>query len=726
MKSFTRIATALVWVWAATASVSAQVVISEFVADNKTTLADEDGQFPDWIEVYNTGTSTVNLSGWSLTDDPTRQARWLFPATNLTAKGFLVVFASGKNRQVIGEPLHTDFSLKASGEYLALIAPNGTVATEFAPTFPKQYPDISYGLGQNVITNQLVVAGNPASVLVPTSSALGLTWTQKNFNDSGWMAGATGVGYESAVAGFAVNNYVASVSVCSLPAADAVISDVAQQLAVYSENTAVLNYFNTGGPGHYDGDTTFPGLTINQDQENFVTEATATITIPAPGNWTFGVSSDDGFRLEIDGFTMSYPDPRGPDDTLQTFNFPAAGDYALRLVFYECGGGSEVELFAAPGSFSSWNSTNFRLVGDTAGGGLAVKSPVVGGGGGATSYRPLISTDVQTPMSGVNASAYLRIPFTVANPATLESLTLRMLYDDGFVAYLNGQEIARRNAPASPQWNSSATTARPNDQAIVFAEINVSDHLNSLQAGGNVLAIQGLNQSIDDTDFLILPELVEYQITGLTNHYFATASPGAPNGGGFSAFVSDTKFDHDRGFYNTPFNLAITTATADATIMYTTDGSTPTLANGTVYTGPVGISATTVVRAAAFKDGFEPSSVDTQTYLFLADVINQSPDGYAAPGLAGHLGRKRGGLRNGSKCGVRGPVPDHDQQRSANPALVFDRHRPAESVRSGDRDLRQSLRGWQQLGTPGLHRIDLSRRHEGISDQCRHSSARWV
>src|SRR5947209_16671110 len=88
-------------------SATAQVIISEFMADNKTALADEDGQFPDWIEIYNTGANTVNLRAWSLTDDPTHQARWFLPSTNLTAKGFLVIFASGKNRALPGAPLHT-------------------------------------------------------------------------------------------------------------------------------------------------------------------------------------------------------------------------------------------------------------------------------------------------------------------------------------------------------------------------------------------------------------------------------------------------------------------------------------------------------------------------------------------------------------------------------------------------------------------------------------------
>ncbi len=621
----------LVSLFLAVGALQGQVILSEFMADNESTLADEDGTYSDWIEVYNTGASAVDLAGWALTGDPLHQALWGFPSTNLPPKGFLVVFASGKNRAVAGAPLHTDFSLKASGEYLALLEPGGGVATEFAPAFPSQYPDVSYGVVQEVTTNAFVPSGAPVRVWIP-SSAQGSTWTQPAFNDAGWTSGSTGVGYEIAVPGFAALCYVANVGVCSLGAAEGVVNNPGQQFSVAAENAAVLNYLNTADSAHYGNDRAFPGLPIGPDRDNFVLEATATITIPAAGNWTFGVNSDDGFSLEIGSFYMSYPDPRGPADTLQTFNFPAAGDYPLRLLFYECGGGSEVELFAAAGSYAAWDPTHFHLVGDMANGGLSVLSPVISGGEGTASYRPLLATDVESPMLGVNASAYLRLPFTVADPAALESLTLRMRYDDGFVAYLNGQEVARRNAPAAPLWNSAATAAHPNDQALIFEDFNLSDRLNLLQPGNNLLAIQGLNRSAADTDFLIMPELLELQITDADTQYFAKGSPGAPNGAGFVAFVADTKFDHDRGFYDAPFQLSITTATPGATIVYTTDGSVPSLTHGTVVSGPIPISATTVIRASAFKAGFAPSGVDTQTYLFTADIIHQSPTGQPPPG----------------------------------------------------------------------------------------------
>src|SRR5258706_92559 len=105
--------------------------ISEFLADNHDGLRDEDGDASDWIEIQNPGISAVSLQGWSLTDDIRRVRRWHFPAVSIAPAGYLVVFASGKNRAVAGAPLHTDFHLDTEGEDLALLDPRGAVAREF-------------------------------------------------------------------------------------------------------------------------------------------------------------------------------------------------------------------------------------------------------------------------------------------------------------------------------------------------------------------------------------------------------------------------------------------------------------------------------------------------------------------------------------------------------------------------------------------------------------------
>lgn len=110
------------------------LLITEFMAVNSGTVLDEDGDAPDWIEIHNAGTNSVNLNGWFLTDKASDLTQWRFPGTNLLPNAYLLIFASGKDRRVPGAPLHTSFQLRGGGEYLALIRPDGTnVASAFAP-----------------------------------------------------------------------------------------------------------------------------------------------------------------------------------------------------------------------------------------------------------------------------------------------------------------------------------------------------------------------------------------------------------------------------------------------------------------------------------------------------------------------------------------------------------------------------------------------------------------
>ena len=100
------------------------VVISEFVAANVNGLTDEDGANADWIEIFNADTTPVNLAGWHLTDDSGDLTKWTFPAVTLEPKGFMVIFASSKNRAVAGQVLHTNFKLNSGGGYLGLVRLN--------------------------------------------------------------------------------------------------------------------------------------------------------------------------------------------------------------------------------------------------------------------------------------------------------------------------------------------------------------------------------------------------------------------------------------------------------------------------------------------------------------------------------------------------------------------------------------------------------------------------
>ena len=82
-----------------------------------------------------------------------------------------------------------------------------------------------------------------------------------------------------------------------------------------------------------------------------------------------------------------------------------------------------------------------------------------------------------------------------------------MKYDDGFVAYLNGVEVARRNVEGEPSFDVQAKGHNDKD-AVVFEDIAISQHIDALRVGDNILAIHGVNINPTNSDMLISPELV--------------------------------------------------------------------------------------------------------------------------------------------------------------------------------------------------------------------------
>ena len=429
---------------------SAELRITEFMASNKDVISDEDDDASDWIELFNSGAESVDLDGYHLTDDPGALTKWRFPAMSLDAGEFLLVFASEKNRRVPGAELHTNFTLSSSGEYLALVAPDGsTVVVEFGPVsdpLPEQFEDVSYGLMQTGDTTNSVLLRTAANctVLVPSGGSLGDTWTVPDFDDSSWDAAVTGIGYD--------------------------------------ENSTYLTQFGAGG---------------------------------------------------------------NLDDAL----------------------------------------------------------------------------------NGVNTSVYIRVPFDATDASSIAELTLRMKYDDGFIAFLNGTRVADGNAPEVAVWDSEATTDNPDGSATTFEDFSLTESIALLRNGSNVLAIQGLNGDLGSSDMLAVPELHALRVTNPSiggPGYLAVPSPGAFNGETFGGFVSDTTFSVKRGFFDAPFDVEITTATEGATIRYTTNGDPPSANRGAIYSGPINIARTTPLRAIAVKEGMVSTNIDTQTYIFVDDVVTQS------------------------------------------------------------------------------------------------------
>lgn len=150
---------------AGTVRCDASIIINEFMAGNDTIVVPNavPGSFDDWIEIHNTAGTDQDIGGWRLTDDPEDLNTWIFPVGSIVpANGYLIVFASGDDTPDANNNLHTNFKLSKSGEYIALIEPDESIATEFGPAgspYPNQSDDFSYG--HHPVTDEVVFFSNP-------------------------------------------------------------------------------------------------------------------------------------------------------------------------------------------------------------------------------------------------------------------------------------------------------------------------------------------------------------------------------------------------------------------------------------------------------------------------------------------------------------------------------------------------------------------------------------
>ena len=635
---------------------AASVVISEFMAQNTKTLADETGRYPDWIELHNVTSAAINLDGWYLTDTTNNLSQWRIPAVMLPANGYLVIFASGRDQTNAAAPLHTNFQLNNNGEYLALVRPDGqTIESRFYPTFPEQFKDISYGSGETNVVSKLIAAGATARVRVPRDDALGTNWLAPGFNDSAWTAGPTGLGYSTnTVTGLYAYwplNEGTGTSAAKVGPGGATATLNGATWVNDATRGMVLSF---NGSGNYASAGTIPAM--GQTTSNFTWALWCKlISVPAVngvilGNRYGGTASPLQF-IKFTPSNFEFYNANAP--ILLAYTVPVGQWVHLAAVK----NGSALTYYANGAVVGSGTATAnidpnpFYLGGDPGGeyancllddvalwssalsasqvaALVAGTSPVALGG-----YGGVVGTDLRGTMMNSNATAYARLPFAVTENQSFNVLRLRMMYDDGFVAWLNGVEVARRNAPATPVWNSTATAEHPINLATVFEDIDITGALPLVQVGTNVLAIQGLNLSAADGDFLLLPELEGVSVEGLGERYFGTPTPGQPNNLGVLGYVADTKFSHDRGFYDTNFALTISCATPGVTIRYTLNGTYPGETNGLIYSTPIPITNTTTLRAAAYRPGWQPAPADAQSYLFMETILKQT--GAGSPALWG-------------------------------------------------------------------------------------------
>ena len=192
-------------------------------------------------------------------------------------------------------------------------------------------------------------------------------------------------------------------------------------------------------------------------------------------------------------YTLDGTDPRMPGENLQDDVRVLVGEPAAKRVLIPTRDIRRTWVGARPYDDSEWTHGT---------GGVGYER--------GTGYESLFETDVEEAMYGVSAGCYLRTPFALASTELedLGRLILRVRYDDGFVAYLNGVEVARDGFAGEPRWDSVADGSRPDSEAASLVDFNITEHVDRLRTGDNLLAIHGLNGSATSSDFLISVELI--------------------------------------------------------------------------------------------------------------------------------------------------------------------------------------------------------------------------
>jgi hypothetical protein len=653
-------------------------MISEFMAINNTSLPDEDGAYSDWIELYNSGTNTVNLAGWYLSNKSTNLTQWQFPSTNLGPSAFMVVFASNKDRRVPGSPLHTNFKLSGSGEYLALVTPDGlTKATEFSPAFPPQYPDISYGYMMTGAVSSLIMPTSPARAWVPTTDS-GTSWHQTGFDDSSWAQGNLGVGYDTS------GNYNSAIGL-NLQSSMLNLNASAYLRILFSvPDPSTFKLLNLG-LRYDDGFVAYlnGAEVLRRNAPMSVTwnsAATAPHGTPTAGTLMENFENS-GSNYSLSQYGMS------PTPAVQATNNGSTGRF-LRLLYDGVNNSANTLAFnrTVPGLFQTIATDfDFRLTSGiqnpadgfafmliptalygTNGPGVnitsqSVEQPNYAGvfGVGFRVYpHPSVNNvsahwngarqaDAAIPLSRIDLASgvfhHAKITVQFGSGGAFVTVTLNPninglpgapyspisnLFIPGMNSFDGRVQFGARTGGLNMACDLDNCSVQflPPQGPIAFEDFDLTPFLSSLLPGQNLLALQGLNLSVTNANFLVQPQLSARQLKVLQPAtYLYPSTPGAWNSSAGSAFVPEpVTFWPPSGIYaSNVLPVTLAGSSSSETIHYTLDGSNPGI-NSRVYTNTIVLTTNATIRARAESSGILGETSAANYVLLASSVTNFS------------------------------------------------------------------------------------------------------
>ena len=449
---------------------------------------------PDLVELYYDGPSTKDLSGMRLTNDRASPSKFVFPAgTRMTPGQYLVLFADA-NTAPAG--IHLRFSLAEEGDEVYLYDRNGALVDSVE--FGTQLADLS--IGRTGYEDKWTLMGptvGQANLAVPLADANAVVINE-------WLANGRTLFNGSFIELY--NRGTDPVNMEGMYLTDGAAT------ASAADKLRPLSFIDAGGYAVFLADKS-----------------------SALGHVNFRLSSVGGtIRLfsnqskEIDKVvygvqTTDVSQGRTPDGSskLEYFPLPTPGaanpggerTVTVRRTLVEERADKRVLVPTASVSSDWRGGKTFNDAGWT----LCTGAPGGVGYDRDSDYNSVITLDLEAQMygSGKNNTCYIRVPFTLDENtlADVNELTLKVRYDDGFVVYLNGQEVARRNFTGTPSWNSKADSAIESGVQGFDDYIDLSAFLSSLKAGANILAIHGMNSGPTSSDFLISVSLDAVLVT---------------------------------------------------------------------------------------------------------------------------------------------------------------------------------------------------------------------
>jgi len=528
------------------ATASAAIVISEFMAANDTVLLDEDGDAEDWIELHNNGSTAVNLNNWHLTDDDGDLSAWTFPSTTLQADEYLVIFASGKDRAVGNSELHTNFKLKASGEYLALVLPGGvSVVSEYAPEYPQQYDDISYG-GDSYFPFPTPGAENGDGVS-SLEGELEFDLAHGFFDSPQTLTLTSNL----------PNGTIRYTLDASTPpndfGCDAPSDGQPWSYQYYEGNWTGLPDFDSLTPVQ-SGTTDKVSTDVRLREENFALRFVGCVTAPADGFYTFTTTSDDASQLLVNDDLVVDNPSSGSTTSISNEVALQKGLHQVVITYYQATGNHALGAeWTAP-----MRGKTYALTPD--------EGTLYAADAGSNDF---VEFEFEVPADGV-----FRFRPLVQGPSA---------DSDSFWVQLNDGPLWLYRIPASGTFSQVSLN---NDNTEITPSLSRGEHTLKFFTREDGARIDSLEISSVSCDGPCQNQVIEAEIETVSGEFVLAGL--------------DTEAVPAQGWFT--------------------------------YTAPIQIDQTSTVRAIAIQDDFEPSEVETQSYLFLDDVLMQSRNEENPPG----------------------------------------------------------------------------------------------